>query len=303
MVSEYDMDTTWSTLVTAYITEQLSTYAVPDDSILRYLNVIPVAYGKRTTQRTIQDPDTIVNVGREFNPHRTQKVTFTQNLDLANISDSFVVPRAVMASDPEGTRIHVRDTGNIFRNGIEKLFIEGATVNVISRGLSDYPAGTTGTINRPEIAYNDTTEGTWNTTANIRTTFINCLSGLIIKRFYGPHLILAPTLVKPMLSEVIANTSTPISQWVKSSVGLNVAYSPFVHESADKDDFNLYIIDTSKVHIGLSVVMMDAYYVSKDHAYYWDWEVYVVPMFDPLFDGTDYLKGVARIDDRDWSDN
>lgn len=303
MVTEYDMDTTWSTLVTAYITEQLSTYSTPADSILRHINTIPIPYGKNTSQRTVQDPDTIVSVGREFSPHRSQKVTEVQNLDLANISDSFVVPRAMMASDPEGTRIHVRDTGAVFRNGIEKLFIEGATVNVVTRGLADYPAGTTGTINRPEMAYNDLTEGTWNTTAHIRTTFINCLAGLITKRFYGPHLILAPTLVKPMLSEVIANTSTPINQWVKSSVGLNVAYSPFVHESASKDDFNVYIIDTSKIHIGLSVVMMDAYYVSKDHAYYWDWEVYCVPMFDPLYDGTDYLKGCARIDHRDWSDN
>lgn len=303
MVSEYDLDSTWSTLVTAYIKEQLSTYSAPDDSILRYINTIPVPYGKRTTQRTVQDPDTIVHVGREFDPHRSPLVTETQNLDLANISDSFVVPRAMMASDPEGTRIHVRDTGTIFRNGIEKLFIEGATVNVVTRGVADTPGATAGTINRMELAFDDTTEGTWNTTANIRTAFINCLSGLIIKRFYGPHLVLAPSLVKPMLSEVIANTAVPITQWVKSSAGLNVAYSPFVHEAATKDDFNVYIIDTSKVHIGLSVVMMDAYYVSKDHAYYWDWEVYCVPMFDPLYDGTEYLKGIARMDDRDWSDN
>jgi len=303
MVSEYDMDTTWSTLVTAFIKEQLSTYSAAPDSILGNISTLPIPYGKRTTQRTIQDPDTIVHVGREFSPHRSPKVTLTQNLDLANISDSFVVPRAVMASDPEGTRIHVRDTGLVFRNGIEKLFIEGASVNVVTRGLMDYPAGTAGTINRCEMAFNDTTEGTWNTTANIRTTFINCIQGLIAKRFYGPHLILAPSLVKPMLTEVIANTAVPINQWVKSSVGINVAYSPFVHESATKDDFNVYIIDTSKVHIGLSVVMMDAYYVPKDHAYYWDWEVYCVPMFDPLFDGTEYLKGVANIDDRDWSDN
>lgn len=302
MVTEYDMDTSWATLVTAYISEQLSTYSAPEDSLLRYISNLPVPYGKSTTQRTIQDPDTIVKVGREFDPHRSQKVTIPQNLDLANISDSFVVPRAAMAADPEGTRIHVRDTGNVFRNGIEKLFIEGATVNVITRGVADYPDGTTGTVNRPEMAYVCTTAGDWDTTANIRTDIINSIAGLIAKRFYGPHLILAPSIVKPMLTEVIANTAVPINQWVKSSAGLNIAFSPFVHEAATKDDFNVFIIDTSKVHIGLSVVMMDAYYVNKDHAYYWDWEVYCVPMFDPLFDGTDQMKGVAQLDARDWED-
>ncbi len=302
MVTEYDLDNTWSTLVTAFIKEQLSTYSVPPDSLLNYISVIPVTYGKRTTQRTIQDPDTIVHVSREFDPHRTKKITLTQNLDLANISDSFIVPRAMMASDPQGTRIHVRDMGSIFRNGIEKLFIEGATVNVVTRGVADYPSGTAGTINRPEIAYVSTTAGDWDTTANIRTDFINSVGGLIVKRFYESHLILAPTLVKPMLSEVIANTATPISQWMTSSIGLPIAYSPFVHEAATKDVFNLYLIDTSRVHIGLSVVMMDAYYDNKSHAYYWDWEVYAVPMFDPLFDGTEYLKGVAQLAARDWDD-
>jgi len=302
MVSEYDMDTTWSTLVTDYITEQLSTYSAPDDSILRFINTIPVKYGKKTTQRTIQDPDTIVNVGREFSPHRSPKVTETQNLDLANISDSFWIARGDFASDSEGARIHVRDTGSVFRNGIEKLFITGATINVVTRGVEDYPSGTVGTINRPEIAYVSTTHGDWETTANIRADLIDSIAGLILKRFYGPHLILAPSIVKPMLTEVITNTAVPINQWVKSSAGLSIAFSPFVHEAATKDDFNLFIIDTSKVHIGLSQVMLDAYYVNKDHAYYWDWEVYAVPMFDPLYDGTDYMKGVARLDARDWSD-
>lgn len=301
MVSEYDMDTTWSTLVTDYIKKQLSTYSAPSDSILANISQIPVKYGAKTTQRTIQDPDTIVHVSREFQPHRAPKVTEPQNLDLANLSDSFVVPRADFANDPEGVRIHVRDTGNNFRNGIEKLLIEGSTVNVVTRGIADAPGGSTGTINRPDTQVISTT-GDWNITANMRADFISAITALIAKRFYGPYLVLAPTIVKPMLSEVLTNTSVPMEQWVKSGIGLNIAYSPFVHEAATKDVFNIYVIDTSKVHLGISSVMMDAYYVSKDHAYYWDWEVYCVPMFDPLYDGTEYLKGVATMLGLDFED-
>jgi len=242
MVSEYDMDSTWSTLVTDFIKVQLSTYSAAPDSILGNISTIPVSYGKRTTQRTIQDPDTLVHVSREFQPHRAPKVTEPQNLDLANLSDSFVVPRADFAADPEGVRIHVRDTGANFRNGIEKLMMEGSTVNVVTRGIADVPGVTGGTINRPELQAIATT-GDWSTTANMRADLINALAAL-----------------------------------------------------------NVYVIDTSKVHLGISQVMMDAYYVSKDHAYYWDWEVYCVPMFDPLYDGTEYLKGVASILSLDWED-
>lgn len=295
------MDSTWSTLVTDFIKVQLSTYSAAPDSILGNISTIPVSYGKRTTQRTIQDPDTLVHVSREFQPHRAPKVTEPQNLDLANLSDSFVVPRADFAADPEGVRIHVRDTGANFRNGIEKLMMEGSTVNVVTRGIADVPGVTGGTINRPELQAIATT-GDWSTTANMRADLINALAALIATRFYGPYLILAPSIVKPMMSEVIANTSTPIAQWIKSGVGVNIAYSPFVHEAATKEVFNVYVIDTSKVHLGISQVMMDAYYVSKDHAYYWDWEVYCVPMFDPLYDGTEYLKGVASILSLDWED-
>ena len=301
MVSEYDMDSTWSTLVTDYIRKQLSTYSAPSDSILANISQIGVKYGAKTTQRTIQDPDTIVHVSREFQPHRAPKVTEPQNLDLANLSDSFVVPRADFANDPEGVRIHVRDTGNNFRNGIEKLLIEGSTINVVTRGIADVPGVTGGTINRPELQATATT-GDWNVTANMRADIIAAVTTLIAKRFYGPHLILAPTIVKPMLSEVLTNTAVPMEQWIKSGVGLNIAYSPFVHEAATKENFNVYIIDTSKVHLGISSIMMDAYYVSKDHAYYWDWEVYCVPMFDPLYDGTEYLKGVASILALDFED-
>ena len=302
MVTEYDMDTSWAALVTDFIQQQTSTFAPAPDSILNYIDIIPIKYGDQTIHRNVQDPDTIVKVGREFDPHRTNKVTWPQNLDLANISDSFVVPRALMAADPQGTNIHVRDMGKVFRNGIEKLFIEGATVNVITRGVADYPNATTGTINRPEVANFNSTAGDWATESYIRTDFILTTAAMITKRFYSNHLVIAPTLVKPMFSQVITNTDTSISQWFTSGIGLPIAYSPFVHEAATKDDFNIYIIDTSAVHLGLSVVMMDAYYVPKDHAYYWDWEVYAVPMFDPLFDGTEYLKGVGVLDARDWND-
>ena len=301
MVTEYDMDSTWSTLVTDFIKEQLSTYSASPDSILGNISTLPVAYGKRTTQRTIQDPDTIVHVSREFQPHRAPKVTEPQNLDLANLSDSFVVPRADFAADPEGVRIHVRDTGANFRNGIEKLMVEGSTVNVVTRGIADVPGVTLGTINRPELQAIATT-GDWSTTANKRADLVNAMAALIAKRFYGPYLILAPSIAKPMMSEVIANTAQPIGTWIKSTVGVNIAYSPFVDEDATKEVFDVYVIDTSKIHLGISSVMMDAYYVSKDHAYYWDWEVYCVPMFDPLYDGTEYLKGVASILALDWED-
>lgn len=296
------MDTSFATIVTDFFKEQMSTFAAAPNSILSSMSQLPIAKGKRTIDRIVQDPETIVHGSKTWDGRRAKKVTLKQNVDTINLGDGLEIPRDEFNADPEGARIHVRDTGIIFNNAIEKTTIEGISTIAIARGISDFPNGTAGTINRPEIAYDNTTSGDWKTVANFRTDVIESVVGLTLKRFYGPKLMLAPEIVKTMLTELIANTAIPVSSWMVSTIGIPIAFSPFVHEAATKDDFNVYIIDTSKVHLGASVILFDAWYEQKDHAYYWDWEVDMAPLFDPLFDGTEYVKGVARLDARDFSD-
>ena len=296
-------DTSYATLVTEYLQQQVSTFSQPQNSIMGRIRVQPITYGKETIDRKVQDVDTIVHGNKQFDPNRAPKVTLKQNVDCINLSDGFYITRQEMAVDPEGANIHIRDTGLIFRNSIEKTLVEGISTIAIARGLEDYPSATAGTVNRPEMGYYEAGGGTdWNTTSAIRADIIDCLVGLKAKRFYGPYLILAPDIVQPMLTEVISNTAIPTNQWLKTSAGIEVAFSPFVHEAATKDDFNVYVIDTSKVSLGLSPIQFDAWYEKKDHAYYYDWECYMAPLFDPLYDGSEYLKGVAKLDARDWSD-
>ena len=294
------MDTDFAVIVTDFFKEQMSTFAAAPNSILNSMSQKPIQKGKRTVSRTIQDPETIVHGSKTWDGRRAKKVTLRQNVDTINLGDGLEIPRDEFNADPEGARIHVRDTGIIFNNALEKSTIEGLSTIAIARGISDFPNGTAGTINRPEIAYNDTTAGRWDTVANFRSDVIKSIVGLTQKRFYGPKLMLAPEIVRPMLTEVIANTAIPVNQWMLSTIGIPIAFSPFVHEGATKDDFNVYIIDTSKVHLGISPILFDAWYEQKDHAYYWDWELDMAPLFDPLYDGTEYLKGVARLDARDW---
>jgi hypothetical protein len=298
----YSQDTTFARYVTAFFKEQMSTFSASPFSILGSVSTMPIPYGKETIDRPIQDPNTIVHASKQWDGRRKLKVSLRQNVDAINLGDGLMISRAEFASDPEGSSIHVRDQGRNFRDGIEATLVEGVSTIAIARGIADFPDGTAGTINRPEIAYNDTTDGDWSTISNLRSDVIKSITGLRLKKFYGPYLMLAPDIVQVMITEVIANTAVPVSTWIANTIGLPVAFSPLVHQTATKDDFNCYIIDTSKVHIGLSDIMFDAFYEQKDHAYYWDWECYMAPLFDPLYDGTEYVKGVARLDARDWND-
>lgn len=303
MAGEHDMDTTWATTITQFLSQQITDFSDAPNSILASFPMVPLDYGKESIQRIVNLIDTIAHIGKEFDVPDKKTFEETQNLDFACISDRITITRKKMANNPQGAAIHASKEPVKIRNSAEKTFVEGSSTKVIIRGVDDYPNATAGTINRPEMAYVDTLVGDYSTTSNIRTDFIESMIGLKTKKFYGPYGLLAPEITRPMFSQLLTTTSTdPVASWIQSTFGLPIIYSPFVHEAATKDDFNLFIVDLSMMSLGLTDLKIDAYYDNKDHTYYYDYELYMVPMFDPLFDGDEWLKGVARLDARDWSD-
>ena len=301
MPSNNAMDTSFADTLTKFFITEISTFSDAPDSILGNINKLSCSYGQLHITRPIADPYTDVKIQRKWEVERRDTPKIVQDLDLYSVGNGIEIPRVDYAGDPNNVQIHVANQGAVFRNGIEKLFVEGSSV-AGSRiyGVADYPNATAGTINRPEMAYFDTTAGAWSGAANIRDDLIDATMGLQIKKFYGPYALLAPTIVKTMITEVIQYTATPTKQWINNTFGMPVLFSPFVHEGAAKTDFNCYLIDLSKAHLIMSPVQADAYYVNKDHAYMYDWEVYATVAFDPLYDGTEYLKGVAALDARAW---
>lgn len=303
MVTEHDMDTDWATTITQFLTQQITDFSNAPNSILGSFPAIELMYGDMTIQRIINLIDTIAHISRDFDVPDKKTFEETQNLDFGCISDRITITRKKMAQNPQGAAIHAKHEPIKIRNAIEKTFVEGASTKVVIRGISDYPNTTTGTLNRPEMAYVNSTAGDWSTTSNIRTDLILSLVGLKAKKFYGPYGMLSPELTRPMFTQLLTEYgSASVGSWIQSTFGLPIIYSPFVHEAATKDDFNIYIVDLSMMSLGVSDLKIDAYYDNKDHTYYYDYEVYTVPMFDPLYDGTEWLKGVARLDARDWSD-
>jgi len=302
MVGQPNYDTDFAVTVAQIMRTQMSSYSVTQDRLMGKVSIIPLTYGNTSIYRPIADPDQYVVLDRTFQGAPTDLAEkLVQHLDLVCLSDRLAIPRVDYAGDNANAAMHVSAHSQIFLDAIEKNFIEGAAAKVLTYGVYDYPGVTTGTVNRPEMAYNDTTAGAWSTTANIRSDLIESLGGLVAKKFYGPYLLIMPSLARPMMSDVLANTATSTATWIKDNFGVPIAYSPFMHEAAVSTDFNCVIIDTSKVHLGLSNIMMDSYYDDSRHSYNFDWEVYTSALFDPLFDGTDYMKGVARLDARTWT--
>lgn len=304
MPSNSDFDTDLAAIVTQEIADALSNYADAPDSLLGKINVIGLDYGDFSVRRRIAKPHIDVSLDQDWADVPEQQMEKeVQRVDFKMIQKRLTVTRRDLAGDPQNVAAHVRDAMLIVKDAIEKFFIEGASTRIVMHGVSDYPNATLGTLNRPEMACFNATKGDWSTTSNLRTDLIKSMVGLLIKRFYGEKLLLLPTICKPMMAE-LTTTGDPqgVGTWVTSTFGIQIAFSPFVHEAATSDDFNGYMIDRSKVHIGLTDIKVDQYYDDISHQYFWDFEVGIVALFDPLNDGTEWLKGVCALDARDWID-
>ena len=298
----FTRDTSFAYQANQIIDTMVSTYSIPDDNILNYVRPWPLDFGAPAFVRGIADSDAGISIDADWNPHEENADKLAQTLDIAHGSKRMKVTDYVFAQDPQNVAVQTNDKMDAFMRGVERVLVDGATGNITIRGIADYPNATAGTINRPEMAGSVSTAGDWITGANMRADLIGADIALADAGFYGRRVLLLPLSMKSVLSEVITNTDTPVRKWVNSGLGFDTAYSPYVHYGATKDDFNAYLIDADHVYLGMSNVRVKNFYSDVGHAYYFDWETRFVPFFDPKYDGTEYLKGVVRLDARDYSD-
>ncbi len=302
MPTNNDFDTSFAKTISQIMATELSTYSASPDTLLGNIDVLEFGYGKQHVTRPISDPYQDVQADRRFSAPEQEASKLMQDIDFVCLSKRLRIDRVDYAADPKNVANHIRDAMSIVKNGIEKYFIEGSSTRVTMYGLEDFPNATAGTLNRPEMSGQAARTATWSTTANLRADIITKMDELIADKFYGPFALLAPSIVRPMIAEVIANTSVGVSEWIKSTIGIPIIFSPFVHEGATKADFNCYLVDLSKIHFGMSDLKVDAFYSNEKHAYFVDYEIYMAFLSDPLWEETaeEYIKGIARLDGCSW---
>ena len=278
-----------------------SLHSAPMDMLVDRVVVDALPYGKKRWKRPVLKPDENIQSGARCK--RQEKPTETQfvELDLRAFFDSIAIERSEMAEYPEAWAQHGAEKARIFREGVNKALWTYFDKNPEVYGILDYPDGTDGTLARPEQLAPVTTAGAWSTTANMRTDVINAIQTMISKGFKGAKLLILPEICKPMLTELIANTSVPISQWVQSTLGLPVIFDNEVDSDATASAFDAYVVEPGRVHLGMAPLIVDSFNVDKEHSYYVDWETYAAVSYDSLHDGTEYLKPVIKISAISWT--
>jgi hypothetical protein len=291
-------DTKWAQTLTKYFPTALSTFVAQPDSVAGHFDVVPIDYGNIKSSRPISDPDDTVNVDVGFNPTFASATKEVQSIDLPCVSKGLAIPKKDYRGDPRNAMNHVRDIGKIVKEGIDRLFLQGSS-DPVMRGVVDQPGGTTGTKNRPETCADVSTAGAWTTTNNMLSDLILMDYTLGDKDFLGSRLLMMPQFAKPMLKGVIDYTSTPAGSYVATIFGYELLFNKYVDPDGDKDSFDIYMLDKTRFHIGATPLEVEHWYDRDGKEYKWSWEMYMQALFDPLYDGTEWLKGVVKCN-VDW---
>jgi len=252
-------------------------------------------FGDKTSIDGIRHPEEEVTVSSEIEYNFKYARKYARRMDMPSISDAILIEEEYYAGDLTNAMGHVQDLGKNFIEGIN-LLAAGGSLKPLMYGLEDYPTGTDGTRERPEQCAPVTPAGPWDVAANVPSTLAEMDLVLTGKKFYGQKLILANPMIKPYLSQVFAYTSTPMGEWLTSAYGYPIIFSPHIDPAGTVNATMIYMVDASKFAYTMTPLRIKSYFEDSTDAWVWKWQTRFVLRPKPLYDGSEWLKGVVQSD-------
>jgi len=296
MSTNYRLDTTIALKITQMLPTYLTNFtAYPGKSILSFMKGHDANFGEKTSIDGIRHPEEEVLVSSEIEYNMKYARKYARRLDMPSVTDAIMIDEEYYAGDLTNALGHVSDIGVNFIESLNLLAMQGSLVPLMC-GVEDYPAGTTGTRERPEQCAPVTAAGQWDVASNIPATFAEMEQVLIGKRFFGEKIILANPIVKPYLSNVFAYTASPVGGWMTSAYGYPIIFSPHVDPAGTINATMVYMVDRSKFSYSMTPLRIKSYFEDSTDQWVWKWQTRFVLRQAPLYDGTDWLKGAVQCD-------
>ena len=79
-------------------------------------------------------------------------------------------------------------------------------------------------------------------------------------------------------------------------MNLPVFYNPYIDTGATTAAAAVYLMDLSKFEIHMTPLKARAYFDNNTDCYVWKWKTSFIPMAIPMYNGTDYVKGIIGFD-------
>lgn len=294
MSSNNRLDTDIALRITKIIRTYLTTFVPsPGESILGWMTAEDAPFGHKTSLDGIRHPQEEITVSSEIEYNSKYARKYARRLDMPSLTDEIRIQEEYYAGDITNAMGHVSDLGANFIEGLNLFAFEG-TLKPLMYGLSDYPAGTAGTRERPEMVAPPSTGGAWDVPTNIVKDFAQMDQALTGKKFYGRKIVLANPLFKSMLNYVMTNTATPAG--MVSSVGeYPVIWNHHVDSDATTAAADIYMVDASKFAYTMTPLRIKSFFDNNTEDWVWRWQTRFVLRPKPLYDGTEWLKGATYI--------
>ena len=292
MSSNNRLDTDIALQVTKSIATYLTNFVPsPAESILGWMTAEDAPFGFKTSLDGIRHPQEEVTVSSEIEYNTKYARRYRRRLDMPSVTDEIRIQEEDYAGDIVNAMGHVSDLGENFVEALNLFSFEG-TLKPLMYGLSDFPDGTSGTRERPEMVEPPTTNGAWDVPTNITKDVAELKQALIAKKFYGQKIILAHPIFEPMLDLVMTNTATPAGM-VPGIKGTPIIYNHHVDSDATIAAGDIYMVDASKFAYTMTPLRIKSFFDDNTEDWVWRWQTRFVLRPKPLYDETQWLKGVT----------
>ena len=293
MSSNNRLDTNIALQVTKSIATYLSNFVPsPGASILGWMTAEDASFGTKTSLDGIRHPEEQVTVSSEIEYNSKNARRYRRRLDMPSVTDEIRIVEEDYAGDVTNAMGHVSDLGSNFIEALNLLSFEGS-LKPLMYGLNDYPSGTSGTRERPEMVAPPTTSGAWDVPTNVTKDVSLLKQALINKKFYGQKLLLAHPIFEPMLDLVVTNTATPVGM-VPGVKGTPIIYNHFIDSDATITAADIYMVDATKFAYTMTPLRIKSFFDDNTEDWVWRWQTRFVLRPKPLYDGTEWLKGVTK---------
>jgi hypothetical protein len=246
-------------------------------------------------------PDQDVQVAKEVTYLDKYAARQVQTADMPAIFDSLRIKEEYYAGDVVNALGHVSDLFENFNDGIVNFAYNGSVIDPLAYGLMDGGAGTgSTTITRPDKCTDVTPAGNWDVQKNVFIDIGSAENNLVAKGFHGPKRLIAPPLLKPLLSSLLTSTTTPYRVWVESIAGYPITFCPLIDPDASTALADVYMIDESAFDLYMNPMKVRGFFDNNTEDFVWHWKTRAYLLARPKWDGTDWKKATCKIAQLDW---
>jgi hypothetical protein len=266
-----------------------------------WIPVKDMAFGEKQAQRNIRTPDQGVQVAKEVKYIDKRATRIPQVADMPALFDSLIIPEEDYAGDVVNALGHVADLFENFNDGIVNFTYNGTTIDPTAYGLMDAGAGTGSTTsNRPDKCTDVTPSGNWDVQKSMFIDIAQAQNNLEDKGFFGPKRLIAPPLLRPLMSTLLTSTVTPYRSWITSIAGFPITFTPFIDPDATTALADVYMVDESAFDLFMTPMKVRGFFNNDDEMFKWHWKTRAYLLPRPKWDDTDWKKATCKIAQLDW---